>query len=96
MGVVTIPRPFFPCPCPCAAARTAPSTARLSASVPPEVNNNSSSWTPRAPAIRSRASSITARMRRPAAWVLEGLPACRSSTSSMAWRARGRRGLVAL
>ncbi len=69
MGVVTtavLPRSR--------AHRQAPSTARLSDSVPPDVKQISSAWAPRQRATRSRASSRAARASRPQRCMLEGFP----------------------
>ena len=75
---------------------SAPKSAALFASVPPEVKMISSPSTPRAAATRSRASSSSARAARPEAWTLEGLPPRSSSARMSSARASGLKGVVAL
>ncbi|BAS17160.1 hypothetical protein AHiyo8_54630 [Arthrobacter sp. Hiyo8] len=71
-----------------------PLTARLSASVPPDVKMSSEGCAPAAAAIASRASSTDRRARRPEACNDEGLPV-RASSRVMAVRATAARGVVA-
>ena len=75
-------------------AQYSPLTARLSASVPPEVKITSDGWAPVAAAMVSRASSTTLRARRPEPCSDEGLPLRLSSWVSAA-RACARMGVVA-
>ena len=71
-----------------------PLTARLSASVPPEVKTTSLGRAPSAAAIRSRDSSTTLRPARPAPCRLLALPV-RPSCSTIASTASGTIGVVA-
>jgi len=75
--------------------RAAPSSARLLASVPPDVKIVSVARAPTSDATSRRALSTIARALRPAVWTDEGLPLARSA-STMASNAAGLRGLVAL
>ncbi len=76
-------------------ASTVPLTARLSASVPPEVNTTSAGAAPTRAATCSRAVSTAARAARPWPCWLDGLAAGRSSSGSIAARASGRNGALA-
>ena len=71
-----------------------PLTARLSASVPPEVNTTSLGRAPSASASVSRASSTVRRALRPAAWSEEALPVT-ASCAVIASTASGSIGVVA-
>jgi hypothetical protein len=71
-----------------------PLTARLSASVPPEVKITSLGRASNASAMISRDSSTTRRARRPTACSEEGLPSAPSS-SVIALTASGSMGVVA-
>ena len=71
-----------------------PLTARLSASVPPDVQTTSLGRAPRAAASRSRDSSTTRRAARPDACRDEGLPV-RASCSASTRAASGSMGVVA-
>ncbi len=75
-------------------AQNSPLTARLSDSVPPEVNTTSPGRQPSAPAISSRDSSTTRRVSRPEACSEEALPT-RASCSVIAATASGSIGVVA-
>ena len=75
-------------------AQARPLSARLSASVPPEVNTTSPGRQPRAAATRSRASSTARLAARPEACNDEGL-AARPSCSTIASSASGTIGVVA-
>ena len=77
-------------------ARARPMIARLSDSVPPPVKMISCGFAPSRAASRSRESSIAARASRPAAWMLEGLPKCRSRYGRIASKTSGASGVVAL
>ena len=90
MGVVT--RPWRP---PSRWMRQPPSTARLSASVPPEVRQISSGLAPRHAAMRSRAASVAARASRPQRCVLDELPNFTPKYGSIASITSGRTGVVA-
>ncbi len=72
----------------------APRSARLSASVPPEVMISQLRGTPSSSAMRLSASSSTPRARRPAVWTEEGFPQA-VEASRKASRAAGRRTVVA-
>ena len=84
-----------PSPSRAATASQPPGTARLSASVPPEVNTTSPGPAPSSAAIRSRASSSAIRARRDSAWAPDGLPKPPVRNGSMASSASGRIGVVA-
>ena len=77
-----------------AAAHSVPLTARLSDSVPPEVRTISLGRDPRHAAMRSRASSTTARAARPLVCSDEGLPTA-PIVSAIASTTCGRTGVVA-
>ena len=76
-------------------ASHAPATARLSASVPPEVNTTSPGSAPSSRATWSRASSTARRARRDSAWLPDGFPKLPDRKGSMASTASGRIGVVA-
>ncbi len=82
---ITVPRPD---PC-------TPRTARLSDSVPPEVNTTSPASHPRHCATTSRASSIATWTRRAAVCEPDGLPKCSVRYGSIAANDSGRIGVVA-
>ena len=71
-----------------------PLTARLSASVPPEVKISSAGWAPTWAAIDSRASSTTRRAARPDPCSDEAFPT-RPSSRLIASTASGTIGVVA-
>ena len=71
-----------------------PLTARLSASVPPEVKTTSDGRAPSTEAIRSRDSSTTARAARPVVCSEDALPT-RAACSVSASTAAGSIGVVA-
>ncbi len=73
----------------------APSTARLSASVPPPVNTTSPGPAPSTSASTSRASSSTRRAARAAAWEPDGLPGSSVRTRVSSATASGRTGIDA-
>ena len=75
-------------------ARYSPWTARLSASVPPDVRITSVGCAPSAAAMRSRASSRCSLARRPEAWREAGLPGS-AAASARAASAVGRTVVVA-
>ena len=77
-------------------APATPLTARLSDSVPPEVNTISSGVTPRKPAMLSRATSMPSRASRPKPWMLEALPKRSEKYGSIAARTSGWTGVEAL
>ncbi len=72
-----------------------PSTARLSASVPPLVKTTSPGSAPASSATTSRASSIARRASRAAAWAPDGLAKRSVRKASSASTAAGRMGVVA-
>jgi len=76
-------------------ARTTPSTARLSASVPPLVNTTSPAVAPTRAATQSRASSTARRAARATAWAPDGLPGWSASQGTMASTTSGRAGVLA-
>ena len=78
-----------------AADGNAPAMARLSASVPPEVNTISPRSAPRSSAICSRASSTASRARRDSSWPPDGLPNVPPRYGSIASSASGSIGVVA-
>ena len=85
------------CRRPRAAATSArPRIARLSPSVPPDVNTISSPVAPKNRATCPRARSTASRARRPAAWTLDGLPSNSTDARVIASATSGRTGLVAL
>ena len=70
--------------------------ARLSASVPPEVNTTWFGSAPTAAATLRRASSMPARAVRPKRWALDGLPkAAGPRKGSIASSTSARTGVVA-
>ena len=75
-----------------------PIIARLLASVPPDVNTTSSGTAAAKDATLARASSTRRRATLPARWTEDGLPppASASMAATMASRASGRSGAVAL
>src|SRR5512135_30542 len=77
------------------AASAAPTTARLSDSVPPDVKNTWVGSAPRALATCRRACSRPARAARPKRWALDGLPKVSPRYGSTASRTSGRTGVVA-
>ena len=75
--------------------RTTPSTARLSASVPPLVKTTSPGCAPTRAATRSRASSMARRAERATAWEPDGFPGCSASHGNIASTTSGRAGVLA-
>ena len=70
-------------------------SARLAASVPPDVKTHRTLRDAREFATARLASSMIERAARPSPWIEEGLPA-RSNAAAIAVRASARRGAVAL
>ena len=77
-------------------AAASPFTAKLSDSVPPEVNTISWGETRRKRATRSRARSTPSRASRPKAWMLEGLPKISEKYGSISATTSGWIGVEAL
>ena len=77
------------------AARAAPSTARLSASVPPPVNTTSPGSAPRADATTSRAPSSAVLAARAAPWMPDGFAKHSERYGAIAATASGRIGVLA-
>jgi hypothetical protein len=71
-------------------------SAKLSDSVPPDVNTISWGETLRKLATRSRARSIPSRASRPKAWMLEGLPKTSPKYGSISASTSGCTGVDAL
>ncbi len=73
-----------------------PATARLFASVPPEVKVISSGRAPIRSATAARALSTASRARRPPSWRVEGFPGRSRRAAVIASRTAGSSGVVAL